>query len=207
MKTIVHNKKNIKMKNFIPILIIFALSIISCKAQTVSLETLAKCQQENPPFPCPENYNYVKDINNLLNKYVGTWKGSYNEKFYEFNFTKKINDGSSGTNVTRDRIIGRAKVINSNGTILYNTLNEPNDNDTNFFGRNFQPDLEAYMVYFVGNSACVEYGDVYLRIYPATPNQMTVYFHPDNDISVEGSCPPNFVPTIPYKTTIHLTKQ
>ncbi|MDF2934238.1 MAG: hypothetical protein K0R36_3569 [Chryseobacterium sp.] len=204
MKIIAHNKKNIIMKNIIRILIIFTLTIISCKAQTVSLETLAKCQQENPPFPCPENYNYVKDINNLLNKYVGTWKGNLNGKVYEFNFIKKENVGDD---IKDDRLIGRFKVINSIGTVLYNTLNETNDNETFFLGRNFQPDLEAYMVYFVGNSACVEYGDVYLRIYPSTPNQMTVYFHPDNDISVEGSCPPNFVPTIPYKTTIHLTKQ
>jgi len=204
MKIIAHNKKNIIMKNIIRILIIFTLTIISCKAQTVSLETLAKCQQENPPFPCPKNYNYVKDINNLLNKYVGTWKGNLNGKVYEFNFIKKENVGDD---IKDDRLIGRFKVINSIGTVLYNTLNETNDNETFFLGRNFQPDLEAYMVYFVGNSACVEYGDVYLRIYPSTPNQMTVYFHPDNDISVEGSCPPNFVPTIPYKTTIHLTKQ
>lgn len=192
------------MKNFRPILIILTLSIISCHAQTVSLETLAQCQQENPPFQCPENFSYVKDINNLLNKYVGTWKGTLNGKTYEFYFIKKENVGDD---IKDDRLIGRFRVTNSTGTVLYNTLNETNDNETNFFGTNFQPNLEAYKVYFVGNSECVEYGDVYLRIYPSTPNQMTLYFHPDNDITVEGSCPPDFVPIIPYKKTIHLIKQ
>lgn len=57
------------------ILLIFTLMIMSCKAQTVSLETVAKCMVQNPSEPCP-NFTYAKDINNSLNKYIGTWKGS-----------------------------------------------------------------------------------------------------------------------------------
>lgn len=195
--------KNTTMKNFKTILIILALFTISCKAQTVSLETMAQCSSN--PESCPD-VSYIKDINNSLNKYVGTWKGNLNGKTYEFKFIKQLNFGVED-DFRWDRLIGRIKVINSNGAIIFNNFNEPNDNETFFFGTNFQPNLEAYMVYFVGRSECVEYGNVYLRMLPSTPNQMTVFFHPDNDINVEGSCPTDFQPTIPYQKTIYLTKQ
>lgn len=191
------------MNNFKTILIILALFTISCKAQTVSLETIAKCQQENPPYPCPD-YTYVKDINNSLNKYVGTWKGILNGKTYEFNFIKKENMGEY---IKRDRLIGRLRIKDSSGNIVYNTFTQTDNTKTMLSGLNFQPNLKAYMVYFVGRSECVEYGNVYLRMLPSTPNQMTVFFHPDNDINVEGSCPTDFQPTIPYQKTIYLTKQ
>lgn len=152
------------MKNFKTILIILALFTISCKAQTVSLETMAQCSSN--PESCPD-VTYIKDINNSLNKYVGTWKGNLNGKTYEFKFIKQLNFGVED-DFRWDRLIGRIKVINSNGAIILITsmslmIMRP------FWGRNFQPNLEAYMVYFVGRSECVEYGNVYLRMLPSTP--------------------------------------
>jgi len=41
----------------------------STAQQTVSLETMALCRSN--PETCPDA-QYVKDVNNLLNKYVGT---------------------------------------------------------------------------------------------------------------------------------------
>ena len=167
-------------------LLLFILFTVSCKSQTVSLETAAQCMQENPPFPCP-NFTYVKDINNSLNKYVGTWEGSLNGKNYEFKFIKKENVGED---------------------IKDDSFTEADDDKTHFFGTNFQPDLKAYIVYFHGPSiGCAEYGDVYLRIQPTTPDQMTAIMIPDNDTTIEGKCPINFQPTIPYEQLIHLIKQ
>ncbi|MPS64204.1 DUF6705 family protein [Chryseobacterium sp.] len=185
-------------------LLLFILFTVSCKSQTVSLETAAQCMQENPPFPCP-NFTYVKDINNSLNKYVGTWEGSLNGKNYEFKFIKKENVGED---IKDDRLIGRLRITDSNGNIIYNSFTEADDDKTHFFGTNFQPDLKAYIVYFHGPSiGCAEYGDVYLRIQPTTPDQMTAIMIPDNDTTIEGKCPINFQPTIPYEQLIHLIKQ
>jgi len=196
------------MRNIVIIFAICILSVISCKAQnTISLEQAAVYPEQPDGRMLPPNTTYLKDINNSLNKYVGMWKGNFNGKTYEFKFIKQINYGSPDGNIRRDRLIGRIRIKDSNGTIIFNNFNEPNDNETFFFGTNFQPNLEAYMVYFVGRSECVEYGNVYLRMLPSTPNQMTVFFHPDNDINVEGSCPTDFQPTIPYQKTIYLTKQ
>jgi hypothetical protein len=196
-KQIVQTKKNIMKYLF------FALTLFtaSCSAQTVSLETAAQCRATSN---CP-NFTYIKDSSNSLDKYAGTWKGNYNGKIYEFNFIKKLN---LGEDIKKDKLIGRMKVTDSNGNIIYNTFNETDDTKTKFRGDNFQPDLKAYMMNFIGNSefACGEQGIVYLRIKPETPNKMSVLMLQDADITW-GECPPNYQPTIPYKKSISLVKQ
>lgn len=183
------------------LIILFALFTFSCSSQTISLETAANCHINRN---CP-NFNYVKDINNSLNKYVGIWNGNYNGNFYQLNFIKKE---YVGEDIKDDRLIGRMQIKNSTGKILYNTLSESNDLKTKFSGINFQPNLKAYMVYFVGNKTdCIDYGTVYLIINPSTPNKMTIDFLPDNDIVIEGKCTNSFVPTLPYRKTITLIKQ
>ncbi|MCA6069000.1 hypothetical protein JI747_017680 [Chryseobacterium sp. RG1] len=195
------------MKNIFLILNIFILTAISCNAQsTISLEEAAVYPEQPDGRMLPLNTIYVKDINNSLNKYTGNWKGSLNGKIYEFSFIKKENVG--GYDVNWDFIVGRFRITNSFGVIFYDSTTELDDDKTKFWGKNFQPDLKAYVMYFVGNSiGCAEAGDVYLIIQPATPNQMSIIMIPDNDTTEEGDCPSNFQPTIPYKKTINLTKQ
>ena len=61
--------------------------MFSCKAQVIgTLEQFEECSMRpNHDEGCPdlENITYVKDINNRLDKLVGTWKGNYGGKQYE----------------------------------------------------------------------------------------------------------------------------
>jgi hypothetical protein len=186
------------MKYLISALIFFT---ISCHAQIISLEEAAQCLT-NPNCP---NYNYAKDINNSLNKYVGTWKGAYNGKTYEIQLKKTIYEEIG---IKRDELTARMRVSNSNGDIIYNTFNEVDNTKTKFSGLNFQPDLKAYRMNFIGNSdfACGEEGIVYLRIKPETPNKMSILMLQNADITW-GDCPSSYQPIIPYKKSISLTKQ
>lgn len=186
------------MKYLLSILTFFT---VSCNAQFVSLETAAQCLK-NPN--CPQ-YNYATDLNNSLNKFAGIWKGNYNGKTYEIKLTKGL---YTEVGIKRDILVGRMQVKDSNGSLLYNTLTETDDSKTKFSGLNFQPDLKAYRMYFVGDSpfACGEQGHVYLRIKPETPNIMTIRMIQDADI-VWGECPSSYEPTIPYGAPISFTKQ
>ncbi|MPS75208.1 MAG: hypothetical protein E2590_18985 [Chryseobacterium sp.] len=183
------------------LLSILTFLTISCNAQTVSLESFAQCSATSN---CPD-YNYIKDINNSLNKYVGTWKGIYNGKTYELQFKKILYEDFG---IKSDLLKGRMRIKDSNGNITYDTFNESDDAKTKFSGFGFQSNLKYYMMHFVGNSsfACAEQGHVYLRINPETPNIMSIIMHQDADI-VWGECPSNYQPTIPYNTSISLTKQ
>lgn len=63
------------MKN---IILIFLLAITSCKAQlTGTLEQFEECtmrpNQDQEGCPDLENITYVKDTNNRLNQFIGTW--------------------------------------------------------------------------------------------------------------------------------------
>ncbi|MGI9580708.1 DUF6705 family protein [Chryseobacterium sp. RRHN12] len=183
------------MKNILSIICLAAFT--SCIGQTVSLETMAQCI---PSQTCP-NASYVKDINNSLNKYVGTWKGNRDGKNYEFNFIKKENVGE---NQKWDMLIGRVKITNANGIVEYDNFNTP-DTEIKFTGFNFQKDLKAYLMNFSGNkSGCIDYGFLYLRI-KSEPNKMTVLFLPDYDI-VTQDCS-NFTTTMPAEKVISLTRQ
>ncbi|UZT99508.1 hypothetical protein ODZ84_08070 [Chryseobacterium fluminis] len=173
----------------------------STAQQTVSLETIASCRSN--PETCPDA-QYVKDVNNLLNKYVGIWKGNLDGNNYEFNFIKKENVERGFDSIKWDRLIGRVKITSQNGSILFNNFNKP-DNKANL-GDNFQNDLKTYLVIFSGNkSGCIDSGYLYLRISPQTPNQMTITFHPDFDI-VTQDCS-HFKTTIPTGEKIYLTRQ
>jgi hypothetical protein len=61
--------------------------IMTCfifKAQAVSLDIISQCEKAN----CPD-LTSVKDTNNLLNKFIGVWKGNYSDgRTYEIQFIK-----------------------------------------------------------------------------------------------------------------------
>ena len=191
------------MKNIITLFL--ALLAISCKSQTVSLEQAAQCQ-ENPN--CPRDYKYVKDTNNTLNKYVGTWKGIYNGKVYEMKFNKSLYDDFDG--FTRDEITGRLRITTTGNPPLtiFDNFNEPDDNKTHFSGLGLTGNLQSYRMIFAGPvpSGCINHGALTLRINSNTPDQMRIFYFSDKDIVV-GECPTTFSQTFPEQQEIFLTRQ
>ena len=186
------------MKNiFFIILTIFTTTF---NAQTVSLETMAQCYSN--PQTCPDNPEYVKDVNGLLDKYIGTWKGTLDGKTYEFNFIKKQNVGETGK-TKWDILIGRLKITNANGVEEFNNFNK-SDDDANL-GYNFQPNLNTYLVWFSGNKiGCNDSGYLYLRK-PDTSTKLKIDFYQMADIITEDCS--NVKTTIPSNKIINLTKQ
>ena len=176
------------------------ISLISCKAQTISLDALSQC--ENKPN-CPD-YVYLKDTNNRLNKFIGVWKGTYSDgRTYEFHFTKKENDYSYGK--YWDILKGRMLVKTANGLILENTIGT-SDQENYFNGYYFDSSIEKYKLYYSGNAECNDKGYVYLW-FPNTNDltQMNLQFIQDLDII--QSCPIGYKTVMPDAKTIILTKQ
>ncbi|MGL6128449.1 DUF6705 family protein, partial [Chryseobacterium artocarpi] len=95
------------MKN---IFLFILLSIsISCTAQTYPLRTFTDI---------PENA-YLKDLNNELNYYAGTWKGIWNNKTIYIIFKKNTYTYDNVLKYYKDNLIGKFKVLDSNGNILF----------------------------------------------------------------------------------------
>ncbi|MEY8759711.1 DUF6705 family protein [Chryseobacterium tongliaoense] len=185
----------------------FLLMMISCKAQVIgTLEQFEECQKRpNRDEGCPDldNITYVKDTNNRLNQFVGTWKGSFAGKQYEIHFEKII---QFGDDIKWDRIFGRMIIKNNSGTIIYNSLNKSLSETGLLRGSNFRG--RVYLLSFVANSYCNDSGEAFIEISKTNPNQMTLFFDRDKTSFNPAKCPnfSTYVPTLP-KDKMILIKQ
>lgn len=188
------------------------LIIISCRAQVIgTLEQLEECaMRPNHDEGCPdlENITYVKDTNNRLDQFVGTWKGNYGGKKYEIHFEKKINyKGDPNSSLSWDTIFGRMIIKDNSGNIIYNSLNKSLSDTGLLRGDNFQ--RRVYVMSFVGNYYCLESGDVFIETRLNNPSQMTLFYSQDKDGLLNPAKCPNFssfVPLLPQEKMV-LTKQ
>jgi hypothetical protein len=107
------------MKNIFLIIILLALTI-SCQAQIYPLRTYG--------IEYPAN-SYIKDTNNELPAYEGTWKGTWNDKTIYIIFKKVKRNFTHLENnpYYMDILIGKFKVTNSSGSILFDNTNTSDD--------------------------------------------------------------------------------
>lgn len=167
------------------ILAFIILSVISCKAQTiVPVEKMGDYIDGGDGIP--EN-TYLKDVNNLLSKYVGTWKGSYQGKNYTLFISKTTS--KYGT-ITSDKLLMRYLITSSNGAFIASTQSlsdiSPYIIEGSYFGR----DLIVYALDFSGNnSMCGNAGTVFIRIKNAANTLMSFSFEPNKIMISEDTCP------------------
>jgi hypothetical protein len=91
------------------------LNYVSAKSQTLPIEDLG--------FE-PIAGAYYKDINNVFDQFVGTWRYTDGEYEITFRFIKLTNKTIS--NYTYDAIIGAQKIVKNN-VVLIDNLNELNN--------------------------------------------------------------------------------
>lgn len=190
------------MCRLVNIFIIFLFSLISCKAQTIISLEQASQYKKNQSVGIPETVTYVKDLNNKLDQYVGVWKGAYNGNSYEIKFIKRVNTKYS---VAWDEIIAKMLIKDGKGSIIYNSMDNPDDN-TFFSGIDIQG--RVYVLYFAHDSQCNGGGNVYIEIAKADSKKMYLYFSRDYDMYDPAKCPnyDTYVPLLP-KDKMVLTKQ
>lgn len=187
------------MKNTITI-VLFFISFFSYKAQIISLDQISQCENNN----CPD-YSSIKDTNNRLDKFVGTWKGTYTDgRIYEFHFIKKL-DFSLYEGKPWDMIIGKILVKDNTGNILENSINV-SDDSTHLNGYSFDKNLKGYKLYYSGNADCNDKGFVYIYFKDLNNlSQLSLMFLQDYDIV--ANCPNNFKTIMPNGKVIRLIKQ
>lgn len=75
------------MKKYLIIVFIVFVGISVRAQEIISLEQAVEYNSTDDGIP--DDVEYVKDINNKLNQFVGTWKGSYKGNNYEITLVKK----------------------------------------------------------------------------------------------------------------------
>lgn len=198
----------IKMKRKHILGILVFILTISCKAQTIiPLEN--EYLYYNTENGVPPN-SYLKDINHLLDKFVGTWKGTYNGRRFELRIIKNTKT-TTNDNITFDRLLIRYIIIDTNGTILENSTSFTN-NDSPYImrGMRFNQKGTQYCLSYVGKEVnCAQSGDVNISIGKADNNKMVLTLFPDKILVTEKDCP-EFVMAnhiLPVEDTMFLYRQ
>lgn len=156
------------MKNII--LLLSILFTFSCKSQTYPLRTYTDV---------PDN-SYLKDINNELGDYVGTWKASWNNKTIVLNISKVTNKYVSGLYVYLDYLIIKFKVMDSSNNILFDNTNLPDD-EAKIEGVNFKSGENKYTLSYVDSDLCMRSGHVIINFTDSTKTQLKwVYGQSEN---------------------------
>lgn len=186
------------------ILMSLVIITISCKAQQiVPIEKVIDYRNAENGIP---DGVYLKDVNGLLNKYIGTWKGTYDNKSYTFFITKFKHDYLG---VSEDKLAIRYLITANTGTIIEDTRNLPDTSMYVIKGDYFSQNLGYYMSNYYGkDNACGQYGVVYITNIKDTEQQITLYLSPDKVLLDPYTCPAGGTKHIlPVKEAMLLTKQ
>ncbi|MDP2088548.1 MAG: hypothetical protein Q8J84_04020 [Flavobacteriaceae bacterium] len=179
------------------------LATLSCKAQNIlPVEELVNYWGTNEGIP--KNITYVKDVNNILNKFTGTWKGNYNNLNYEFSVFK-ITRLSKIRPLTFDELIMKHKITDSNGIVIEDTTTLPDDSVYVIKGR-YLAKTGSYVLSYIGkDSNCGQNGTVFIGILSGTrETKMQLFLYPDGETI---DCNKQGVTQILPTEVITLTKQ
>ena len=145
------------------ILKLFTLFIfICCKAQVLPLENIIPVEDYFDYSTDVPDGAYIKDINNLFDKYIGTWVGVHDGKNYEL---VVIGYTESYLGITEDKLIIKYKITDLSGNILANTL-DVSDNDLSVItGDYLDENGETYHLDYMGeNFVCGQNGYILIAV-------------------------------------------
>lgn len=194
------------MKNIISLIIINHTFFLpySFKAQTIAtLQQMEECSNRpnRGSEGCPDlqDAKFVKDVGNRLDKFVGTWKGTFNGKQVELKLEKKEDFGK--WDIKWDQLNGKLKVKDSQGIVIFNSF-QNSENDANPYGVNFQG--SSYEMSFSGKDECDDYGILFINInsVPINGTKMKLHYFRDGDVIDTATCP-----TLLPENDMELTKQ
>jgi hypothetical protein len=143
---------------------------------------------------------YFKDVNNILGEFVGTWKGTYGNKKYEFRIVK--NTGSFKV-MKFDELLVRYIITDLNGSVIENTTYFPDSSPYVMEGRYFHEN-GYYLVYAAKGGNCAQSGQILLYV---DGNNMDVLFHANSEFVDLMKCPTPINEYFQQNTIYKLIKQ
>ncbi|MCD0476174.1 hypothetical protein LPB87_17410 [Flavobacterium sp. EDS] len=181
------------------ILTFFIGITFSCQAQILPIEK--RIDYISSRDGIPESVTYFKDINNVLDKFVGTWKGIYDGKNYEFRVSKIT---TKPRRVTEDKLVMRYLITNSNGIVIEDTRALP-DSSPYVIKGNYIEKNTYFLTYIGKNAKCGQKGTLMIDFLKDNSNtKMNLFFSPSREIIYENDCS-GFKQIMPLKEII-LTK-
>jgi hypothetical protein len=159
------------------------------------------------------NGSYVKDLNNELDPYVGTWIANYNGKKITLYLTKEINRSFKQPDLVStyfsDALIIKYSIDDfSSGLALHVADNFSSTDETSKdFISSFAVRSIGVKSYYTGTNCGVGYGEIILKLLNAT--QFNWRFQPWSSTLTTENCPgnPDLTVHLPITNTLVFTKQ
>jgi len=149
---------------------------MSCKAQTYPLRTYTEI---------PENA-YLKDTNNELPSYEGTWRGSWNNKTIFITFKKITNTYDSVLKYYKDFLIGKFKVVDINGNILFNNTSI-SDDKSKIDGGKFRKKDGKYSLSYDDSDLCGRNGYITIQFTDAAKTKLE-WILSEGEVIIDKDC-------------------
>ncbi|OOG63038.1 DUF6705 family protein [Flavobacterium sp. A45] len=143
---------------------------------------------------------YFKDVNNILEKYVGTWKGIYGNKKYEFRIVKHT---GSFKVMKFDELLVRYIITDLNDNVIDNTSYFPDSSPYIMSGRYYHNN-GYYLSYVAKGGNCAQSGQILLYV---DGNNMDVLFHENSEFVDLTECPTQINEHFKQNTIYRLIKQ
>lgn len=174
--------KTHQMKNILLLVLLFTINS-SCKAQILPVEKLIDYISQGQG--APEGTTYIKDINNLRDKFVGIWKGSYNNYNYEIRIVKRTNHFI----IEHDQLLIRYKITKLNGEIIEDTSALSEDSPYVISSRYLRK--STYVLTYEGREGkCGQRGELFITPQKSTNYKtMKLFLAPDQDFILQSECP------------------
>lgn len=186
-----------KKTTLIAMLLLF---VLQSKAQNiVPVEKEIDFQNTHNGIPAG---TYIKDVNNLFAPYIGTWKGTINNKIYTF-FITKITQTSNGRSY--DLLIIHHLITDLGGTVLEDTRGSKYPH---MRGWHFSKDLKYYSFHYSGQyNSCGQNGQVNIEKVNATI--MKLHLNVYGEVAWISRCPGGKMAEqiLPTETPVTLVKQ
>lgn len=181
------------------LMICLIISSLSCCAQTWPINT---------PLANIPNNAHLKDTNNELIQYVGTYKANFNGNEITLFITKQEDklEHSAQKSYYIDALVVKYIIKNSSGVILQNTQNN-NLNNIEFYSYYTHTNQNTIIFYYSGTNCNVGWGDIYLKKISTT--QISWEYRPDDIVTTAAKCPSTLDTTIylPETKNLIFTKQ
>ncbi len=157
---------------------------------------------ENDPSMFDDGINYIKDVNNKLPKFTGTWKGQQDGITYEFRIEEYLNEEPL-IDFKKDNLVMRYKLSNASGDIE-NTLQLGLDEPLIIIGNYMNSDSTYMFTYSGREGRCGQRGEVFVSL--LSNSQMNLVLLPHRGFINGNVCTKPAEQILPT-TPIALTKQ
>ncbi|MFY0630975.1 MAG: hypothetical protein JXR05_11375 [Flavobacteriaceae bacterium] len=186
----------------------------SLTAQILPVENLklVKPEDRRTFYTQIEGITHIKDVNGILDKFVGTWKGTFDGKQLEIVVKKYTRDYSEFVKdfhpepLLWDQLVLKHKLTNQNGTVIYSTLDKADDSADVMYKEAYRKPTVYSFNYQGENHNCGDNGTVFIFIKSNTQNTQA-YFKYLHSGSTSPDCNTYFGAVFPTDGEVLLTKQ